>query len=465
MFVERTTDIGGIPKAFRPDPLRAEEMDRFYSNSLDKRRGNYLNRTIKKALVESADQRAFFFQGIVYGNRGVGKSTEINRLLDNFDIKSRFVVIRLDALNDLNPQSFSVADVLLLLVVKLIERCDETCRELGRAFHEAGIMVRDLQPLLAPFFPDLQNKEQLTRTTGGSGEVNVLSLLKIGLRVEGQRRIDAVANRETLAELSAVIQRQISIARDRLPEFELLVVGENFDKEQIPQSLLLETFAQYSSVLRDLRLHLLFTLPVPFVYSYGEQLAFRRESRYPVYDVPVFNEEHKRDAGGCAALIELLEKRADLRAVFADDALELLLQSSGGDLYWLFAMIIKAGRLAQFRYEDDPSSERRVLRTDVETAVLEQLGIFRNEMGVAPNDPDDTPWAEKLQKLRDIYEGNPAANVPDKALYQLLRRRAVLFFNGRGRYGIHPLAVEILREQLARDATFVYRGGGLDLRP
>jgi hypothetical protein len=82
MFAERTTDIAGIPKAFRPGPLRAEEMDRFYSNSLDKRRGNYLNRTIKKALVESADQRAFFFQGL-YGNRGVGKSIEINRLLDN----------------------------------------------------------------------------------------------------------------------------------------------------------------------------------------------------------------------------------------------------------------------------------------------------------------------------------------------------------------------------------------------
>jgi hypothetical protein len=52
MFVERTTDIGGIPKAFRPDPLRAEEMDRFYSDSLDKRRGNYLNRRIKDALIE-----------------------------------------------------------------------------------------------------------------------------------------------------------------------------------------------------------------------------------------------------------------------------------------------------------------------------------------------------------------------------------------------------------------------------
>jgi hypothetical protein len=99
----------------------------------------------------------------------------------------------------------------------------------------------------------------------------------------------------------------------------------------------------------------------------------------------------------------------------------------------------------------------------VESAVLEQLGIFRNELGTAPNDPDDIPWAEKLQKLRDIYEGLPAANVPDKALYQLLRRRAVLFFNGKGRYGVHPMAAEILHEQLVSDPRFRYRGGGLDL--
>jgi hypothetical protein len=265
--------------------------------------------------------------------------------------------------------------------------------------------------------------------------------------------------------LSAVVERQISIARERLPEYELLVIGENFDKEQIPQSLLQDTFVQYASVLRDLRLHLLFTLPVPFVYSFGEQLSLRRENRYPVYDVPVCSQDHSRDDAGCQALIELMQKRADLDGVFANDAQELLLRASGGDLYRLFAIVVNSGRLARYRYEDDPSSERRVLRTDVETAVREQLGIFRNELGTTPNDPDDVPWDAKLQKLRDIYEGQPAANVPDKALYQLLRRRAVLFFNGKGRYGVHPMAVEILREQLVSDPRFKYRGGGLDLAP
>jgi hypothetical protein len=461
-LVQRATDVAGIPRAFRPEPLIAEEMEQFYAGSLNRQRANRLSRRIKNDLLESAEQ-GFFFQGVLYGNRGVGKSTEINRLLDEDAIKKKFVVIRLDALYELNPQTFSVADVLLLLLANLIERCVEKCGEEGRAFHEAGIMATDLQETLAPFFPELQNKISKADTTGGSGEINLLQIVKLGIRVEGQRKVDSVNARETLANLSAVIERQISIARERLPEYELLVVGENFDKEQIPQSLLKDTFVQYASVLRDLRLHILFTLPVPFVYSFGEELSFRRENRYPVYDVPVCNQEHKRDDAGCKALIELMQKRADLSSIFASDALELLLRASGGDLYRLFAITIESGKEARYRHEDHPSSERRVLAVDVTKVVWQQLGIFRNELGTAPNDPDDSSWPDKLQKLRDIYEGTAAASVPDKALYQLLRRRAILFFNGKGRYGVHPMAAEILREQLANDTHFNYRGGGLDL--
>jgi hypothetical protein len=158
-----------------------------------------------------------------------------------------------------------------------------------------------------------------------------------------------------------------------------------------------------------------------------------------------------------------MQKRADLSSVFANDAVELLLRASGGDLYRLFAITIESGREARYRYEDNPSSECRVLQTDVNKVVWQQLGVFRNELGTAPNDPDDIPWADKLQKLRDIYEGKPAASVPDNTLYQLVRRRAVLFFNGKGWYGVHPMATEILREQLSGEPAFKYRGGGLDL--
>src|SRR5579884_3578492 len=87
-LVERAVSVAGIPKAFRPDPLIAEEMAAFYSQALDRQRGNYLLRRIKDDLLESADQ-GFFFKGVLYGNRGAGKSTEINRLLDEAAIKQK----------------------------------------------------------------------------------------------------------------------------------------------------------------------------------------------------------------------------------------------------------------------------------------------------------------------------------------------------------------------------------------
>ena len=103
------------------------------------------------------------------------------------------------------------------------------------------------------------------------------------------------------------------------------------------------------------------------------------------------------------------------------------------------------------------------MREDVVKAALYELSSFRNRMGTVGGDTDPTTWEVKRDKLRAIYTNTSQAKVPDEALYQLLRRRAVLYFNGPGRYGVHPLAVEMLKEEFATDSTFVYQGGGLDL--
>lgn len=74
-------------------------------------------------------------------------------------------------------------------------------------------MEADLQKSFAAFFPELQSKEQASKTTGGSGEVNVLQFIKLGIRLEGQRRFDTVAARERLTELTAMLDRYIGVAR------------------------------------------------------------------------------------------------------------------------------------------------------------------------------------------------------------------------------------------------------------
>ena len=458
-LIQRATSVAEIPRAFRPNPLSAGEME-FYSDSLNSCRANHLQRRIQDDLIESVEF-GFFFKGVLYGNRGSGKSTEVNRLLDVDEIKKRFIVVRLDALDELNPQTFSVVEVLSLLIANVIIKCREVCGSRGQAFHESWLMENDLRDQLKPFFPDLQSGISEAKKTEGSGEINIAQTLKLAVRFGRDRKEDFAKHSGSLSGLKEVLTKLVQAVKSKLPDCELLVVGENFDKEQIPPQLLIDTFVKYSALLKDLPLHLFFTLPVPFVYSYGDQLAFPREKRYPIYDVPVFNETHGEHRPGIKALTELVEMRADVKAIFGPGALDLLLKASGGDLYLLFAMTNKASRIAKYRAEDDSESKVQILRKDAVVVVREQLSIFRNEMGSAPNTKDST-WEDKRKKLRQIYENDADGRVPDEVLYDLLRRRAVLFCNGKGRYAVHPLAVEMLRENFPNEPDF-YKGGGLDL--
>ena len=456
--VQKAHDLAGVSRAFRPTPLRAEEME-FYSDALNKCRSNP-RRSIRKDLLEAADQ-GFFFKGVLYGNRGCGKSTEINNLLEDPAIKQKFVVVKVDATEELNPQTFSVVDFLSLLAINLIEQCRSVCSRNGNGFQSSWSMIDDLPNQLKSFFPELQGKFSETMSKEGTGELNT-GMFKASIRVGGQIKEDRSNERRPLSDLGDLLKKLIKVAFDHVPGWEILVVGENFDKEQIPHHLLSDAFVQYSAILRDLPVHLLFTLPVPFVYSNGNQLPFERANRYPLYDAPVFDESHRKDIGGLSALTELMRLRADLDNIIEGEALQLLQRASGGDLYLLFALTIKAGRLAGYRNEDHPSTPRKILSADAVTVVREQLSIFRNEMGTT-NLEVETDWPTKKAKLRKIYEDDPEAAVPDPALYQLLRRRAVLFCNGKGRYAAHPLAVEMLRENFANDPSFTYKGGGLDL--
>ena len=54
------------------------------------------------------------------------------------------------------------------------------------------------------------------------------------------------------------------------------------------------------------------------------------------------------------------------------DALELLQRTSGGDLYLLFALIIKAGRLAGYRNEDEPATPRKIMLVDAAIVARER---------------------------------------------------------------------------------------------
>jgi hypothetical protein len=72
---------------------------------------------------------------------------------------------------------------------------------------------------------------------------------------------------------------------------------------------------------------------------------------------------------------------------------------------------------------------------------------YRLKLGQSPYDTEQIPYSEKSAKLVAVYNRAPDHDIPDRVLYSLLRSRAVQEFNGDGWFGVHPLVVDILKEQ------------------
>ncbi len=120
-----------------------------------------------------------------------------------------------------------------------------------------------------------------------------------------------------------------------------------------------------------------------------------------------------------------------------------LIEASGGNLRDLFALVLDAGEGARL---ESPSATE-IGPGDARAAINKMRRDYRMKLGQSPYDVEQIPYARKLTKLLAVYRDEPDHRVPDPVLYSLLRARAVQEFNGDGWFGVHPLVVDILKDQ------------------
>jgi|GEM_PF-1989951 len=75
----------------------------------------YLKVRIDDALNAGLDYRAFLM-----GHPGVGKTTELLRVIGNFS--SQLEPLRISILSELNPGAFRYYDLLLLILIRVVEK-------------------------------------------------------------------------------------------------------------------------------------------------------------------------------------------------------------------------------------------------------------------------------------------------------------------------------------------------------
>jgi hypothetical protein len=161
------TSLEDLDNVLQPTPLETHRpLQAFYRPEINQVRGGDKIERLEIGL-QQADRKHLFFKGCIMRHRGVGRSTELSRLVNRVD--KQFPTIRFSAMTALDPSNFKPLDVLLLMMIEVAERTAQPVNQGG-----AGKLPSDarLREILDWFATEKDTREQ-TRTLAASVEAGV----------------------------------------------------------------------------------------------------------------------------------------------------------------------------------------------------------------------------------------------------------------------------------------------------
>lgn len=451
--ITRATELADVYRTLQPGPLiTPEELKAFYFEGINAVRGGDKMQRLNLRLNRAYGDR-IPFKACVMGHRGVGKSTEISRLL--VDMKEKFQPIRFSAVSVLDPGSFKPLDVLLVMMAEVAEQTAKPIAQGGAGKRPSEARLKEIWDWFAAekMTRELAQNAAISAEAGvGAKEdslwgtvLGLFATLKGEIKFASTRKTEVVEYRlSRLSDLITVANRLLDECNELLRQEttkQWLFIGEDFDRAGIPNARIEELFITYANIFQELRSHLIFTLPISLYYSAkATRLPFAADCSFVIPDTPMFNPQHEPNQAGRAAVEKALAARMDL-ALFEPDQMSRLIVASGGNLRDLFGLINYAADGAAVR------GATKINQADADAAIYNLRVDYERRLGQSPFDPEVISYDDKARLLQRIYAGDKEAQMTNPSLYALLNARSVQEFNGQRWFGVHPLVVDILVAQ------------------
>lgn len=437
--------LADLPSSMKTEPLIDDaEFEAFYRGgpALKRVRGQDAVAFMKVGL----DRRPHdpFYKVFLMGRSGVGKSTEITRLLR--EVKSTYAGVRFSVRKELDPKSFTPFDVILLMMILLLE---ETKAITGK--EPSKQLIADLLEWFADDREVITSEVRAgveaaagfdTKDTWWGKVVAAFASIKGSLSYAQQRKTEVVEYKLTrISELVRTANAIIAECRRLLHEYDgrdWLFIGEEFDKSGVPSERTIDLFLNHgNAVFQDLRTNLIFNMPLGLAFG-ARNAELPPLTQQVLYDTPVFTRDRYPHEEGRAFAREIVLARADA-SLFAEGQLDRLIVASGANLRELFSMILEAATVARVEGRSQISTE------DVTEVLLRWTSTYESKLGQTQYDVVKVENAEKIDRLERIYRrDDPAAELPDDVLGILLAANAVQEFNGTHWFAVHPLMVRVL---------------------
>ncbi len=438
--------LDDVYKTLSPLPLTTgPQLDAFYTN-LEGVRGESLVDRLKLDLIRA--HGGLHFKAFLMGHQGVGKSTELRRL--EREMQSKYKIVRINAVRDFNPGNIKPYDILLVMLMSLAGH-PEIRQPSGELIDEIWRWFAAEQTITTRRTAQTASAEAGIGVEAGSLWASLLKVfgrLKGEIQIAAERKTEIVEYRlSKLSDLLSLLNRffEESTAAMKQQGHEWLFIGEDFDRLLDP-GLPHQLFVDYGNMFAELNIHFIFTIPVSLGYSAHGRL------RFPVRlipDTPVYTSMHEPHQEGRRAVREVLKRRMS-DGLFEPGQKERLIVASGGRLRTLFDLVRDAADRALLA----KPARARISEADADAAVNQLRLRYTRRLGDSLTGTEDLTWEDKARKLLDVYGRDAEASAPDAVCHALLGAGAIQEFNGAGRYGVHPIVVDILKLQgkLSSDA-------------
>jgi hypothetical protein len=441
----RATSLDEVDYTLSPQPLiDPADLKAFYRDEMNATRGGDKIERLRLGLQQAHNRRTYF-KACMMGHAGVGKSTELSRLVGQ--IQGQFRPIRFSADLVLDPVNFQPLDVLLIMMIEVAQQTAEVVKTPPSEARLKEIwdwfaQETDTQERAVDFVAQAEAGGGPKSDSWWAKVSGLFATLRGEIKYASTRKIGVVEHR--LSRLDSLIElanRLLDDCNDLLrmaDRQEWLFIGEDFDKNHLSPTGVKDLFITYRNIFRNLRTHLIFSVPIGLFYSdKAKQLPFEDNLSFILPDTPIYNQDHTPNAQGRAAVAEVLSARMDPN-LFEPDQMMRLIVASGGNIRDLFSLVNHAAISALVR-------KANKINADDATGAIDNLrSNYERQLGQSPFDLDPIPYAEKDALLKRIYAGEKEVKIPNPVLYSLLSARAVQEFNGKRWFGVHPLVVDIL---------------------
>ena len=442
-------------EALKPDDPRFVDLDDI--------RGQALRKYLLKSL-EAADLAERYEQVAVAGNRGSGKSTELNRaqaVLQENGYETLWAAVN----ENLDPKEISFSDVVRLIVQLIDLRFGQETVHHYQVKDAFDSVYMWFQEVTESFTNEINSAKELGLGAGiggtasvevaGEAGANAGAVAKGGLkfktdlgklslaisvirRSEGKKRVEI---RETLERYNSQLVLNVNallraVTEVCCPGKPLVIILDNVDKYE--PSVVNQAFLRNADLFRDIESHLVFTIQSSLLYNPVEAVVEQSFTKFDLPMLPIFI-RHTRDldTNVVARVREAVYRRVP-SGLFANAGIvDGLIEASGGCWRDLLRLLQEALLRA----------ETQIGPAEVKAAVQQVAQTYQRLLRSSSD----------LEILAQAHLKHSVLS--DEKTQYLLHHLCLLRYNGEGWYDFHPLLRNYAPVEEAVEAARKVNGG------